>query len=226
MPQQIADHIRRRIVSGDLPTGSRLPSLRKLARLFDVSLPTMHSAIHALVALGLIRVSHGVGTFVTQPADGTAVMHHAWLRASSAELAAMRGILDERLAQAAAQRVAKARPNRMPRTLDAIHLFAHERSGMKSDYPETFLRADAAFHRMIAASVRGFEISAELRERIDLRLHPRFMAVADVLAADDNLHRQHIELAAAVMDGEPIRAAALARRIAAAEGGALGYRLG
>ncbi|MGH2417398.1 MAG: GntR family transcriptional regulator, partial [Candidatus Limnocylindria bacterium] len=34
MAQQITNHLRRRIVTGDLRPGLRLPSIRKLARLY------------------------------------------------------------------------------------------------------------------------------------------------------------------------------------------------
>ncbi len=186
----------------------------------------MHAAVQALVALGLVRVSHGTGTFVAEPRDNAATLNHAWLQATPAELAAMRGLLDERFAQAAAQLVCEAPTGRVPATLDAIHLFAHERTGHRHSYPELFLRADTAFHSMLGASLRGYEVAAGIRERIDTRLQPAFMAVADVLAANEDLDRLHLDLATAVMDGRPMAAGRLARRIARREGAALGDTLG
>jgi GntR family transcriptional repressor for pyruvate dehydrogenase complex len=222
----VADHVRRRIVSGDLHAGSPLPPLRSLAELFGVSLPTMHAAMHALVALGLVNVRPGIGSFVAQPRTDAAVLNHAWLRASQMELAAMRAVIDERLAYAAAKLMAHSSPTRVPATLDGIHLFAGERSGHRHSYPEQFLRADTAFHRMIGASLRGYEVVAGIRDRIDGRLHHAFMAVADVLAVDDLLHQDHLDLAAAVMDGRPLEARRVARRIANHEAAALGHTLG
>lgn len=138
----------------------------------------------------------------------------------------MRSLIDERLAYAAAELVAQASPNRVPATLDGVLLFAHERGGHRHSYPEQFLRADAAFHRMIGASLRGYEMVADIRDRIDRRLHQEFMAVADVLAADEPLHQQHLDVATAVLDGRPLEAARVARRIATHEARALADTLG
>lgn len=186
----------------------------------------MHAAMHVLVALGFVRVRHGIGAFVAQPRDETTVLNQAWLQASPKELAAMRSMLDERMAHAAAGLVARASRNRMPASLDAIHLYAHDRAGERHSYPEQFLRADTRMHRSLGASLRGYEIAAGLRERIDARLHDAFMAVADVLAADEELQVQHVALAAAVMDGRPLDAGRLARRIASREASALDDTLG
>lgn len=213
-------------MSGDLRVGSRLPSIRKLAALFGVSVPTMHAATQALVALGFVRISRGNGTFVAQPKDGAAVLNHAWLQARPAELAAMRALIDERAATIAARLVATARPNRVPSTLSLIHLLAQDRASSRFGYAERFVDTDTAFHRAVAASIRGFEITAGLRERIDWRLRPQLLAVADVHAGDDRLHQSHIDLAAAVLDGQPGMAAGLARRIARREAASLRDVLG
>ena len=186
----------------------------------------MHAATQTLVALGFVRISRGNGTFVIAPRDGAAAMNHAWLQARPAELAAMRVAIDERIAIWAARIVAIARPNRVPSTLTLIHLLAHERAMSRFGYAERLVDADTAFHRAVAASLRGFEITAELRDRVDRRLRPQFLAVADVLAADDRLHQQHIDLAAAILDGRPVLAARLARRVARREMNALRDTLG
>lgn len=186
----------------------------------------MHSAVHALVALGLVRVHHGVGTFVARPSDGSVLLGQAYRHASVGELVAMRSMVDERLAITAAQRVARAWRRRVPAMLDLIGLYAHERAAVRHSYPQDFLRADARVHRTLGASVHGYEIAAVLRDEVDARLHDAFLPVADVLAADEELQEGHVRLATAVMDGRPIEAGRLARRIADREAAALGKILG
>jgi GntR family transcriptional regulator len=65
---QIADDLRRKILSGDLTHGARLPSARDLAQYYGVSHQTVTNAITRLAALGMLRVGSGKqGTVVVAP---------------------------------------------------------------------------------------------------------------------------------------------------------------
>ena len=64
MYEQIVDQIRRAIWSGDLPAGTPLPSLRRLARDLEVSLITTTRAYNDLAAAGRIAHQAGRGSFV------------------------------------------------------------------------------------------------------------------------------------------------------------------
>ena len=70
MYEQIVDQIRQAIWSGDLPAGTPLPSLRRLARDLEVSLITTTRAYNDLAAAGLIANQAGRGSFVL-PQDET-----------------------------------------------------------------------------------------------------------------------------------------------------------
>ena len=67
MYEQIVDQIRQAIWSGDLPAGTPLPSLRRLARDLEVSLITTTRAYNDLAAAGLIANQAGRGSFVLPP---------------------------------------------------------------------------------------------------------------------------------------------------------------
>jgi DNA-binding FadR family transcriptional regulator len=69
---QVLHDLRRRILSGDLPRGTRLPSEKELAAYYQVSSPTIREATRALSAMSLVDVRHGAGTFVT--ADASTLM--------------------------------------------------------------------------------------------------------------------------------------------------------
>ncbi|GGM75859.1 putative GntR-family transcriptional regulator [Longimycelium tulufanense] len=62
--QQIAADLRKQIMSGDLPIGSRLPSIAELVTQFSVSTRTIQDAIQTLKDEGVIEAQHGRGLFV------------------------------------------------------------------------------------------------------------------------------------------------------------------
>lgn len=226
LAQAITDDLRRRIVSGELAQHRKLPSVRKLAYLYGVSVPTVGSALHALAALGFVRKSPGVGTFVSGPRDHTALLNYVWRAASTAELAILRAAIDERSAVILVNRVVTLPRVRLPRTLDDINFFVHERSINRRSDPELFLRADLAFHRTILASLRGIEIGPVLYERIGERLLPALMGVADLQATDERLDHDHLALAAAILDGRVAAVIRLARAVAGQELQSLDSSLG
>ncbi|MFF3953680.1 TetR/AcrR family transcriptional regulator C-terminal domain-containing protein [Streptomyces sp. NPDC001890] len=68
---RIAGGLRRRIVSGELAPGDRLPSTRVIVREWGVAMATATKALSVLRAEGLVRAVPGVGTVVAErPAPG------------------------------------------------------------------------------------------------------------------------------------------------------------
>jgi GntR family transcriptional regulator len=62
--QQIVRQIKGQIIAGDLPEGSPLPSIRKLAHELQISVITTKRAYEELDREGLIDTVGGKGTFV------------------------------------------------------------------------------------------------------------------------------------------------------------------
>jgi DNA-binding LacI/PurR family transcriptional regulator len=62
--QQVAADIRRQIVAGEMPVGSRIPPHRDLAVQYGVSIITINKALSGLVSEGLLYSHVGRGTFV------------------------------------------------------------------------------------------------------------------------------------------------------------------
>lgn len=62
---QIMDYLKREIVTGVLPHGQKLDSIRTMAEKFEVNLHTMHHAYIELERQGVIYSQRGVGNFVT-----------------------------------------------------------------------------------------------------------------------------------------------------------------
>ena len=64
---QIADSLLDQIESGELEHGTRLPSERKLSKLFDVNRLTLRRALSRLETHGIITRQHGKGNYVAEP---------------------------------------------------------------------------------------------------------------------------------------------------------------
>jgi GntR family transcriptional repressor for pyruvate dehydrogenase complex len=64
LSDEVADEIRRLIISEDVSAGSRLPSERDLAERFGASRPTVSQALRTLSLLGLVEIRRGSGAYV------------------------------------------------------------------------------------------------------------------------------------------------------------------
>ena len=62
--QQLAGILRKKIMEGDWPPQSPIPSERQLESLYSVSRPTIRQAIELLIHEGFLYREHGKGTFV------------------------------------------------------------------------------------------------------------------------------------------------------------------
>lgn len=70
--EEVAARIASLIASGELAIGDKLPPERVLAHEMRISRPTLREGIRALAAVGIVRVKHGKGVFVTaRPSDAT-----------------------------------------------------------------------------------------------------------------------------------------------------------
>lgn len=65
--RQIEDHLRRNILAGSLPEGTRLPATRQLADELGVSRITVKNAYAELESAGLVAMREGSGTYVLSP---------------------------------------------------------------------------------------------------------------------------------------------------------------
>jgi GntR family transcriptional regulator len=81
----IAQDLRRSITEGDLGPNEQLPAIGDLARNYGTTAVTVRRALRALEEEGLVRVAHGVGTFV---ADWSGQFDQLHIPSFSAEMAA------------------------------------------------------------------------------------------------------------------------------------------
>lgn len=98
---QIVGQLQFSIVSGRLPSGTQLPSIRELAQEIDIAPMTVSQAYQELKRLGLIDMQVGRGTFVTAPGLGVDGLDHGQIRPN--RTLRLRRILQGAVAEATAQ---------------------------------------------------------------------------------------------------------------------------
>ncbi|MGW6695572.1 GntR family transcriptional regulator [Rhodococcus sp. NPDC054953] len=67
--RQIADDLRRRIESGEIPPGRRIPSMVELEQQWGVARDTLRKATQVLKNEGLVETVSGMGIYVVQPPE-------------------------------------------------------------------------------------------------------------------------------------------------------------
>jgi GntR family transcriptional regulator len=75
MYRQIEAQVRDFILSGQLPAGTKLPSVRSLASDLACSVITTRRAYQDLESAGFIRTRHGVGTIVAELDESQRLAH-------------------------------------------------------------------------------------------------------------------------------------------------------
>lgn len=148
--QEVVSNLRDMIHRGEIKAGDKLPPERDLAKLLNVSRPTLRAGIRSLVAIGVLQSKQGAGTFVVNnegppSLDGNQLRLLASLRGfTSAEMFEARLALEMAVAGLAAERAT-------PETLASL---AEELAGIfgSIDEPEQFLVHDMNFHQLVATA--------------------------------------------------------------------------
>ena len=148
--QEVVSRLRDMIHRGELKSGDRFPPERDLAKLLNVSRPTLRAGIRSLVAIGVLQSKQGAGTFVvgdeeSPSLDGSQLKLLASLRGfTSSEMFEARLALEMNVAGLAAERA----------TAEQMALLAEELAEIFAaiDEPEEFLKHDMNFHQIVAAA--------------------------------------------------------------------------
>ncbi|MDO8836196.1 MAG: FadR/GntR family transcriptional regulator [Vicinamibacterales bacterium] len=180
--EQVIDHVRRLIASGDLRPGDRLPAERDLAATLSVSRPTIRAGLRGLAAMGVIQSRHGSGTYIpdgpprldSEPLSFLAALHGF----TREEMYEARRVLETSAAGLAAER---ATPDHLATIAEEVaSLFA------AMNDPQGFLVHDIRFHRAVAAA-SGNPILASLVEMVSALYYERRRETA-TRATERNLH--------------------------------------
>ncbi|MGD2177959.1 MAG: FadR/GntR family transcriptional regulator [Anaerolineae bacterium] len=148
---EVVDEIRRMILTGTIEPGGFLPTRRELAEQFGVGLSTVHEAIQALSAVGMLASRPGRGTWVREDALDV-LIHPEAVRTRLGELNARklyeaRAVIEIALTAMAAER---ATAEDIREIWDAM-----ERMEAAIGDNEAFVEADLDFHLAVARASRN-----------------------------------------------------------------------
>jgi GntR family transcriptional repressor for pyruvate dehydrogenase complex len=164
----VVNHIRSLIENGTLKPGDKIPPEREFARSLKISRASLRTGIGYLAAMGVMKVRHGVGTFV---ADGPPEFAKAYLSFMGAlhgfqpwQMFEARLILEGNLAAFAAERGTEEHHAALAE--EVAEMFA------SMGNPTEYLIHDVLFHRIISQA-SGNPILAALMETITSALYDR-----------------------------------------------------
>ncbi|WP_137145958.1 FadR/GntR family transcriptional regulator [Mycolicibacterium sp. CR10] len=209
LAQRVVSGLKDKIFAGDLRPGQKLPSETELIEEFGVSRTVVREAVTRLRAEGLIETFQGRGSFVLAVPQPSSFMVEA------AALRTHRDVLDmidfrlgveSETAALAAARIDDAGRATIRTALDAF----------VAAVPEDAVEADYLFHRAVA-TVSGNRFCLELLDSLGpmMIMLPR-TRLGDEYSMTDAAHaarvqREHDDIAAAVLAGDPDTARAAMR---------------
>ena len=163
---QVVNHIRSLIEDGTLQPGDKIPPERQFARSLKISRASLRTGIGYLAAMGVMKVRHGVGTFVADgpPQFGTTSLSligalHGF---QSWQMFEARIILESHLAALAAERGKQEHFAALAE--EVAEMFASMSS------PADYLVHDLLFHRIVSLA-SGNPILAAIIETITSALY-------------------------------------------------------
>ena len=157
--------LRSMIQSGELPPGARLPPENQLAAQMGISRSGVREAVKVLESARVLDVRRGDGTYVTSLApklllEGVGFAVELLQGETLLEVMEVRRLLEPAATGLAARRVSDAQLEELAAALQDM------RDGASD--PETLLRADVAFHRIVIAST-GNETLTSLLDGLSSR---------------------------------------------------------
>lgn len=213
LTSQVVNYIRAKIEDGSLQPGDRIPPEREFAKELKISRASLRMGIGYLAAMGVMKVRHGVGTFVE---DGPAEFGRSTLGLLGAlhgfkpwQMFEVRKLLETSLAALAAERGNE----------EHFTVLAEEVAEMYAtiDDPAEYLIHDVRFHRTIAQA-SGNPILAALMETISTALYEERRKTAE-RAKDRKISLEaHREIYRAIRTGNAAEArSAMERHLHSAE---------
>ena len=165
---QVVNHVRSLLENGTLRPGDKIPPEREFARALKISRASLRTGIGYLAAMGVMKIRHGVGTFV---ADGPPDFGESSLSLMGAlhgfqswQMFEARSILESSLAALAAERGKEEHHTALAE--EVAEMFA------TLNTPTDYLIHDVLFHRIIAKA-SGNPILAAIMETVTSSMYDR-----------------------------------------------------
>ena len=163
----VFEDLKQRIRRGEWLPGARLPSIARLAKDLEVSTGSVREALRSLQSIGLVKIEHGRGVFVTGSSPSTELAGHLHNVSTGlmVALAETRRILEPELAALTAERGTDDE-------LEEIIRLA-QRMDEEAQQGLDFVEPDVQFHRCIAQAARNPILYQMMESVNDLFLESR-----------------------------------------------------
>lgn len=165
---QVVNHVRSLIENGTLQAGDKLPPERELARTLKISRASLRTGIGYLAAMGVMKIRHGIGTFVAEGPPDLGKASLSFMGAlhgfQSWQMFEARIILESSLAALAAERGKEEHHAALAE--EVAEMFA------AIDGPSDYLIHDVLFHRIIAQA-SGNPILAAIMETVTSTMYDK-----------------------------------------------------
>lgn len=169
----IFEELQQRIRQGDWLPGDRIPSITQLAKELQVGTGTIREALRSLQSIGLIKIEHGSGVYVTGARPSTELSSHFQNVGDGLllALAETRRILEPELASLAAERGTDEELTE----IEGLVRQMEEEDKNGNDFAEL----DVLFHRKIAHAARNPILYQTMEGVSDLFLESRRAILLD-----------------------------------------------
>ena len=169
----IFEELQQRIRQGDWLPGDRIPSITQLAKELRVGAGTIREALRSLQSIGMIKIEHGSGVYVTGARPSTGLSSHFQNVGDGLllSLAETRRILEPELASLAAERGT----DEELMEIEGLVSKMEDEQKQGNDFAEL----DVLFHRQIAKAARNPILYQTMEGVSDLFLESRRAILLD-----------------------------------------------
>jgi len=185
LADEVAERLRKQIISGRYEVGGKLPTEPQLMKKYDVGRSSVREAIKILSNLGFLNVQQGVGTFVISQTANEPISQRL-KRADMREIDEVRRILEIKIAE-------KAALTRNEEDIAKIEKYLSERARTaREGLLEDCIEADVNFHISIAEATHN-EILADLYRSVATHISKGFKHIyddTDSFVKTQKLHEQ------------------------------------
>jgi GntR family transcriptional repressor for pyruvate dehydrogenase complex len=169
----VFDDLQQRIRRGDWLPGTRLPSITRLAKDLEVGTGSVREALRSLQSIGLVKIEHGRGVYVTASRASTELSSH-FQNVGAGQMVALaetRRILEPELAALAAERGTDEELIE----IEGLARQMEEEAQQGGDFAEL----DVQFHRHIARAARNPILYRTIEGVSDLFLESRKLVLME-----------------------------------------------
>jgi GntR family transcriptional repressor for pyruvate dehydrogenase complex len=160
VPEAIIQELKSLIDSGHIPQGGKLPAERELAKILNVSRPSLRVAIKALSLLGILKNRQGDGTYLTNSDQWSIESLSIMLSVKKGALLDIfeaRESIENSCAGFAALRRDEEDLNELQKSLDNML--------SNLNYPDRYIGHDLNFHRAVVYAAKN-PVLVDLMEKI------------------------------------------------------------